>query len=61
MNAYAKQGLRVLVAAKRYLTQTLYNDWARRLEEAEFANETRERRIRELYSEIENDFILLGN
>uniref|UniRef100_A0A1B6DU11 Phospholipid-transporting ATPase n=1 Tax=Clastoptera arizonana TaxID=38151 RepID=A0A1B6DU11_9HEMI len=60
LNTYAKQGLRVLVVAKRYLTQTFYNDWIARLDEAEYLTDTRERKLKDLYNEVENNFTLMG-
>jgi len=60
LNSYARQGLRVLVMAKRTLSDVEYNDWLRKHEEATLVLENRERRIRECYSRLETNLTLLG-
>lgn len=60
LNAYARKGLRVLIMAKRVLTQTEYNDWERKHRDAELSHENLERKIRDSYSNIENNLSLLG-
>ncbi|KAG8248872.1 putative phospholipid-transporting ATPase VB [Homalodisca vitripennis] len=60
LNTYARQGLRVLVMAKRKLSPTQFTDWFDRLQQAELLHDTRERRLRELYSELECNLSLLG-
>lgn len=56
---YAKDGLRVLVMAKRVLTQAEYNDWASKHREYEVADDSNEK-IRESYMNIESNLTLLG-
>lgn len=62
LNSYAKQGLRVLVMAKRILSEQFYANWVRTKGEIEIINDHRERekRTRDLYSSMENSLILLG-
>lgn len=60
LNSYARQGLRVLVMAKRTLSDMEYNDWLRKHEEATLVLENRERRIRDSYSRLETNLTLLG-
>ncbi|KDR21129.1 putative phospholipid-transporting ATPase VD, partial [Zootermopsis nevadensis] len=60
LNSYARQGLRVLVMARRTLSDVEYNDWLRKHSEATLGLENRERRIRESYSRLETNLTLLG-
>jgi len=60
LNSYARQGLRVLVMARRTLSDVEYNDWLRKHDEATLLLENRERRIRESYSRLETNLTLLG-
>lgn len=60
VNSYAKEGLRILVMAKRILTQQEYNDWLKKHKECEIANENPERKVRENYSAVERNLTLLG-
>ncbi|XP_066998273.2 phospholipid-transporting ATPase VD [Anabrus simplex] len=60
LNSYARQGLRVLVMAKRVLSDLDYNDWLRRHCEAELAQENREKRIRESFARLETNLTLIG-
>ncbi|CAH2005240.1 unnamed protein product [Acanthoscelides obtectus] len=60
LNQYAREGLRVLVMAKRVLTQHQYDEWIRRHREAEMSLENLERRVRDSYSSIEANLTLLG-
>lgn len=60
LNAYARQGLRVLVMARRLLTDTEYNDWARQHEEIELSHDNRDRRIRDSFCRLETNLTLLG-
>lgn len=62
LNSYAKQGLRVLVMAKRILPEQFYTNWVRTKAEIEIISDHRERekRTRELYSSMENSLTLLG-
>ncbi|XP_023711362.1 probable phospholipid-transporting ATPase VD isoform X3 [Cryptotermes secundus] len=60
LNSYARQGLRVLVMARRTLSDVEYNDWLRKHGEATLMIENRERRLRESYSRLETNLTLLG-
>lgn len=60
LNMYAKQGLRVLVMAKRVLTEKEYTEWAKRNQEAELSHSDREKKLMKSYSEIEKNLTLLG-
>ncbi|XP_054265699.1 phospholipid-transporting ATPase VD isoform X2 [Macrosteles quadrilineatus] len=60
LNTYARQGLRVLVMAKRKLSVPQFTEWQERLQEADLLHDTRERRLRELYNQLECNLSLLG-
>lgn len=60
LNMYAKQGLRILVMAKRILTEKEYADWAKRNQEAELSLNDRDKKLMKSYSEIEKNLTLLG-
>jgi hypothetical protein len=60
LNSYARQGLRVLVMARRTLSDVEYDDWLRKHGEATLMIENRERRLRESYSRLETNLTLLG-
>ncbi|XP_033210725.1 probable phospholipid-transporting ATPase VD isoform X2 [Belonocnema kinseyi] len=60
LNAYARQGLRTLVMARRTLGLQEFEVWQQRHAEAELANDNRERRIRDSYSILESHLTLLG-
>lgn len=60
VNSYAKEGLRVLVMAKRVLTQQEYMDWMKKHRDAELASENNERRMRESFGSLERNLTLLG-
>lgn len=60
LNAYAKKGLRVLVMAKRTLSTVEYNEWLRKHNEAEVAQENLEKRLMESFAAIECQLTLLG-
>ncbi|KAG5886182.1 hypothetical protein JTB14_036051 [Gonioctena quinquepunctata] len=60
LNSYAREGLRVLVMAKRIIAQHQYDEWFRKHQEAELAVDNHERRIRNSYSTIECNLTLLG-
>lgn len=60
LNTYAKQGLRVLVMAKRVLTEKEYSDWAKRNQEAELSHNDREKKLMRSYAEIEKNLTLIG-
>ncbi|KAK7867763.1 hypothetical protein R5R35_002262 [Gryllus longicercus] len=60
LNAYARQGLRVLVMAKRTLSDAEYEEWERAHSEAELSVENRDRKIRDSYAKLETNLTLLG-
>lgn len=61
LDFYAKQGLRVLVMAKRHLKLQEFNEWAAKHKEIELSMEhNREKRIRESFIAIEKNLTLLG-
>lgn len=60
LNGYAREGLRVLVMAKRVLSQQEYNEWYRKHQEAELATDGVEKKVRESFSNIECNMTLLG-
>ncbi|XP_049958802.1 phospholipid-transporting ATPase VD isoform X1 [Schistocerca serialis cubense] len=60
LNSYARQGLRVLVMARRTLTDAEFLEWQRSHVEAELAVEGRERKLRESFSRLESNLTLLG-
>lgn len=61
LDLYAKQGLRVLVMAKRHLKPQEFSEWAAKHKEIELSMENnREKKIRESFSILENNLTLLG-
>ncbi|CAG9822413.1 unnamed protein product [Phaedon cochleariae] len=60
LNCYAREGLRVLVMAKRVVAQHQYDEWLKKHHEAELSNHNMEKRMQESYSSIECNFTLLG-
>lgn len=60
LNSYAREGLRVLVMAKRVLSPVEYADWYRKHQECEMAQDNVEKRIRESYGVIESNLTLIG-
>ncbi|XP_050308196.1 phospholipid-transporting ATPase VA isoform X2 [Anthonomus grandis grandis] len=60
LSAYAREGLRVLVVAKRVLSQQEYNEWFRKHQEVELSSDNLDKRIRDSYNSIENNMVLLG-
>lgn len=61
LDMYAKQGLRVLVMAKRHLKPQEYAEWAAKHKEFELSMEhNREKKIRESFMSIETNLTLLG-
>ncbi|CAD7086518.1 unnamed protein product [Hermetia illucens] len=60
LDLYARQGLRILVMAKRSLNPTEYTDWWARHQEIEMSLENRERRLRESFAKLESNLTLLG-
>lgn len=61
LDLYAKQGLRVLVMAKRHLKLHEFNEWATKHKEIELSMEhNREKRIRESFMALEKNLTMLG-
>lgn len=60
LDSYGRQGLRTLVIAKRTLTIEEFEEWAEDLKNAELSVDNRERKVRDCYGKLENNFILLG-
>lgn len=61
LDFYAKQGLRVLVMAKRHLKPTEFTEWTKKHTEIELSMEhNREKRIRDSFMMLEKNLILLG-
>lgn len=60
LNGYAREGLRVLVMAKRVISQHQYDEWYRKHQEVELSSDNLERKLRDSYSSIECNLTLLG-
>ena len=60
LDRYAREGLRILVMAKRNLNATEYTDWWARHQEIEMSMENRERRLRDSFAKLESNLTLLG-
>ncbi|XP_055601300.1 phospholipid-transporting ATPase VD isoform X2 [Uranotaenia lowii] len=60
LNLYARQGLRVLVMAKRHLDATDFSEWYSKHQECELSMENREKKIRESFCILERNLTLLG-
>ncbi|KAJ8976657.1 hypothetical protein NQ317_010373, partial [Molorchus minor] len=60
LNSYAREGLRVLIMAKRVLTQHQYDEWYTKHQEVELSADNIERKIRDSFSSIECNLTLLG-
>lgn len=60
LDIYARQGLRVLVMAKRHLDPHEFTEWWNKHQEIEMSMENREKRIRESFSILESNLKLLG-
>lgn len=60
LDLYARQGLRVLVMAKRHLDPHEFSDWWTKHQEIEMSLDNREKRIRESFGLLETNLILLG-
>ncbi|XP_040564525.1 phospholipid-transporting ATPase VD isoform X2 [Lepeophtheirus salmonis] len=60
LDNYAKIGLRVLVMAKKILTETEYDAWVKEHLNAENSMVKREKLLAESYNRIENSFQLIG-
>lgn len=60
LDMYARQGLRVLVMAKRILSPAEFTEWWTKHQEIEMSLESRDKRIRESFSCLERNLTLLG-
>lgn len=60
LDMYARQGLRVLVMAKRILNPVEFAEWWTRHKEAEISMENRDKKIRDSFSSLETNLTLLG-
>lgn len=60
LDMYAREGLRILVMAKRNLNASDYTEWWARHQEIEMSMENRERRLRDSFAKLESNLTLLG-
>lgn len=60
LDVYARQGLRILVMAKRTLNPCEYTDWWTRHQEIEMSIDNKEKRLRESFAKLETNLTLLG-
>ncbi|KAH8329082.1 hypothetical protein KR074_003510 [Drosophila pseudoananassae] len=60
LDRYAREGLRILVMAKKTLNSADYTDWWARHQEIEMSLENRERRLRDSFAKLESNLTLLG-
>lgn len=60
LDMYARQGLRVLVMAKRHLDPHEFSDWWTKHQEIEMSMDNRDRRIRDSFGMLETNLTLLG-
>jgi phospholipid-translocating ATPase len=60
LEMYARQGLRVLVMARRTLSASEFIEWYTKHQECEVAMDGRERKVRESYLLLERNLTLLG-
>ncbi|XP_037957548.1 probable phospholipid-transporting ATPase VA isoform X2 [Teleopsis dalmanni] len=60
LDRYAREGLRILVMAKRNLNAAEYTDWWAHHQEIEMSLENRERRLRDSFAKLESNLTLLG-
>lgn len=60
LDRYAREGLRILVMAKRTLNAADYTDWWARHQDIEMSLENRERRLRDSFAQLESNLTLLG-
>lgn len=60
LDRYAREGLRILVMAKRTLNAADYTDWWARHQDIEMSLENRERRLRDSFAKLESNLTLLG-
>lgn len=60
LDLYARQGLRVLLIAKRNLDPVEFSEWYMKHQECEMTTESRERKIRESFALLERNLTLIG-
>lgn len=60
IDAYAREGLRTLVIAERYLSQEEYMSWKLRYREAQVSMTDRQKKLEEVGEEVEHGFDLIG-
>ncbi|XP_055381993.1 phospholipid-transporting ATPase VA isoform X2 [Condylostylus longicornis] len=60
LDLYAREGLRVLVMAKKKLKSSEYTDWWARHQQIELSLENREKRLKESFAKLESNLTLLG-
>lgn len=60
LDLYARQGLRVLVMAKSIIDPLEFSEWWTKHQEIEMSMENRDKRIRDSYSQLESNLMLLG-
>lgn len=60
LDLYARQGLRVLLIAKRNLDPVEFSEWYSKHQECEMSTENREKRVRESFALLERNLTLLG-
>ncbi|CAG7722204.1 unnamed protein product [Allacma fusca] len=60
INSYAREGLRILVMAKRILTEPEYLSWLHNFQQAELDMQNRDNLLFESYNQMENNLELVG-
>lgn len=60
LELYARQGLRVLLVAKRILNPIEFSEWYSQHQESEMSGEGREKKIRESFGLLERNLTLVG-
>jgi phospholipid-translocating P-type ATPase (flippase) len=60
LKQFAKEGLRVLVMARREISEKEFTAWFKRYEEARCARGDRKKRLMEVAEEIERDMVVVG-
>lgn len=60
IDAYAREGLRTLVFAQRYMSEDEYRSWKERYHQAQVAMTNRQQRLEAVGEEIEHNLDLLG-
>lgn len=61
LDLYARQGLRVLLIAKRNLDPVEFSEWYSKHQECEMSTESREKRVRESFALLERNLTLIGS